>query len=60
MKVTDKTRIEDRVWRLLVQDPEVIRSIFEAYHYKAPWMGWAPMLCEICRQVKAKATKERS
>lgn len=51
------TRIEDRAWKLLVQDTPVIRAIFEIYRYPAPWMGWAPMLCEITKDVSAWAKK---
>jgi hypothetical protein len=52
MIVTDRTHPADRVFAVLKDQPYVVRSLFTAYHYDAPWMGWLPMLCEICRDVR--------
>lgn len=50
----------DDVFKVLLK-PEnrfLIRPVFEALHYPAPWLGWVPMLCEIARDVQ-KAQKEK-
>ena len=54
IKVTDMTRPDARLFRELCANPALVRAIFEAAFYPAPWMGWVPMACEIMR-MKGKA-----
>lgn len=52
IKVTDRTRSRDQLWACLSQHPDLVRALFEARFYPAPWLGWVPMLCELLKGVK--------
>jgi hypothetical protein len=52
------TRPQDKVFKALLGCPDLVRRLFEKDYYPAPWMGWVPMLCMICRDLP-KASEEK-